>query len=83
MDHKHMNDTSQGILDQLNSSEDPMMLFQVCLVVKKQAVAIARTRLSMPKIVLMDEPTAAVSVAQVPVILEYIKTYRNRILLFY
>ena len=37
---------------------------------QRQAVAIARTRLSNAKIVLMDEPTAAISVRQVAEVLE-------------
>jgi simple sugar transport system ATP-binding protein len=40
---------------------------------QRQAVAIARTRLSDPKIVLMDEPTAAISVRQVAEVLGMIR----------
>ena len=39
---------------------------------QRQAVAIARTRLSDPKLVLMDEPTAAISVRQVKEVLDLI-----------
>ena len=37
---------------------------------QRQAVAIARTRLSNAKLVLMDEPTAAISVRQVAEVLD-------------
>jgi simple sugar transport system ATP-binding protein len=40
-------------------------------------VAIARTRLSDPKIVLMDEPTAAISVRQVAEVLNLIRRLRD------
>ena len=40
---------------------------------QRQAVAIARTRLSRPEIVLMDEPTAAISVRQVAEVLNLIR----------
>ena len=45
---------------------------------QRQAVAIARTRLSDAKIVLMDEPTAAISVRQVAEVLSLIRRLRDR-----
>jgi simple sugar transport system ATP-binding protein len=45
---------------------------------QRQAVAIARTRLSDPKIVLMDEPTAAISVRQVAEVLSLIRRLREQ-----
>jgi simple sugar transport system ATP-binding protein len=41
-------------------------------------VAIARTRLSDPKIVLMDEPTAAISVRQVAEVLNLIRRLKEQ-----
>lgn len=45
---------------------------------QRQAVAIARTRLAEPKIVLMDEPTAAISVRQVAEVLNLIRHLRDQ-----
>ncbi|MYI68341.1 MAG: sugar ABC transporter ATP-binding protein, partial [Boseongicola sp. SB0673_bin_14] len=42
-----------------------------------QAVALARTRLSDPKLVLLDEPTAAISVRQVAEVLARIAQLRD------
>lgn len=44
---------------------------------QRQAVAIARTRLSNSKIVLLDEPTAAISVRQVAEVLDLIRRLRD------
>jgi simple sugar transport system ATP-binding protein len=44
---------------------------------QRQAVAIARTRLSNSKIVLLDEPTAAISVRQVAQVLDLIRRLRD------
>jgi simple sugar transport system ATP-binding protein len=44
---------------------------------QRQAVAIARTRLSEPDFVLLDEPTAAISVRQVAEVLELIRRVRD------
>ncbi|MGO8666480.1 ATP-binding cassette domain-containing protein, partial [Rhizobium ruizarguesonis] len=44
----------------------------------RQAVAIGRTMLSAAKIVLMDEPTAAISVRQVAEVLTLIRQLRDR-----
>src|SRR6201747_2852333 len=45
---------------------------------RPQAVAIARTRLSDAKILLLDEPTAAISVRQVAEVLNLIRLLRDR-----
>src|SRR5207342_794408 len=45
---------------------------------QRQAVAIARTRLSNPDIVLIDEPTAAISVRQVAEVLDLIRRLRDQ-----
>ncbi|TCL65213.1 ATP-binding cassette domain-containing protein [Rhizobium sp. BK251] len=45
---------------------------------QRQAVAIARTMLSEAKLVLMDEPTAAISVRQVAEVLNHIRHLRDR-----
>ena len=45
---------------------------------QRQAVAIARTMLYQAKIVLMDEPTAAISVRQVAEVLHLIRTLRDQ-----
>ncbi len=44
---------------------------------QRQAVAIARTRLADPRIVLMDEPTAAISVRQIAEVLALIRRLRD------
>ncbi len=45
---------------------------------QRQAVAIARTMLSEAKLVLMDEPTAAISVRQVAEVLHLIRHLRDQ-----
>ena len=45
---------------------------------QRQAVAIARTKLTDAKIVLMDEPTASISVRQIAEVLDYIRQLRDR-----
>ena len=45
---------------------------------QRQAVAIGRTKLSKAKVVLLDEPTAAISVRQVAEVLDLIKQLKNQ-----
>ena len=45
---------------------------------KRQAVAIARTRLAEAKLILMDEPTAAISVRQVAQVLALIRRLKEQ-----
>jgi simple sugar transport system ATP-binding protein len=61
---------------ELKSETRPRDLVKAMSGGQRQAVAIARTRLSDPKIVLMDEPTAAISVRQVGEVLDLIRHLR-------
>jgi len=45
---------------------------------QRQAVAIARTRLTSAKLILMDEPTAAISVRQVAEVLGLIRRLKSQ-----
>ena len=63
---------------ELKSETRPRALVKAMSGGQRQAVAIARTRLADPKIVLMDEPTAAISVRQVEEVLDLIRHLRAR-----
>lgn len=73
LDHKRMNARSAEIFKELKSETRPADLVVRMSGGQRQAVAIARTRLARSKIVLMDEPTAAISVRQVAEVLALIR----------
>ena len=73
LDRKAMIDRSAELFEELKSETRPRDLVRKMSGGQRQAVAIARTRLSQAKIVLMDEPTAAISVRQVAEVLSLIK----------
>ena len=73
LDKQAMIDRSAELFEELKSETRPRDLVQKMSGGQRQAVAIARTRLSDPKLVLMDEPTAAISVRQVAEVLNLIK----------
>ena len=58
----------------LDSDTPPRALVRSLSGGQRQAVAVARTRLTEPRLVLLDEPTAAISVRQVPQVLELIRS---------
>ena len=72
-----MNKQAAGLFAELKSETRPRHLVRQMSGGQRQAVAIARTRLSNPKIVLMDEPTAAISVRQVAEVLDLIRRLRD------
>ncbi len=72
LDHRSMYRRSGELFAELKSETRPRDLVRQMSGGQRQAVAIARTRLSDPKIVLMDEPTAAISVRQVKEVLDLI-----------
>ncbi|MGA2289467.1 ATP-binding cassette domain-containing protein [Bradyrhizobium sp.] len=73
-----MIDRSGELFDELKSETRPRDLVKKMSGGQRQAVAIARTRLSNAKLVLMDEPTAAISVRQVAEVLELIRRQKHR-----
>jgi simple sugar transport system ATP-binding protein len=72
LDHAAMNARAGELFAELKSETRPRDLVKSMSGGQRQAVAIARTRLADPKIVLMDEPTAAISVRQVAEVLDLI-----------
>jgi simple sugar transport system ATP-binding protein len=73
LDKQAMIDRSAKLFDELKSETRPRDLVKKMSGGQRQAVAIARTRLSNAKLVLMDEPTAAISVRQVAEVMHLIR----------
>ena len=78
LDYASMYRRAGEIFKELKSETRPRDLVKKMSGGQRQAVAIARTRLSDAKIVLMDEPTAAISVRQVAEVLNLIRRLRDQ-----
>jgi len=78
IDYAAMYRRAAQLFAELRSETRPRDLVRQMSGGQRQAVAIARTRLSNPKIVLMDEPTAAISVRQVAEVLNLIRHLRDQ-----
>jgi len=78
LDYAAMYKRAGQIFTELKSETRPRDLVQKMSGGQRQAVAIARTRLTNSKIVLMDEPTAAISVRQVAEVLSLIRRLRDQ-----
>ena len=78
LDYASMYRRAGEIFKELKSETRPRDLVKKMSGGQRQAVAIARTRLSEAKIVLMDEPTAAISVRQVAEVLNLIRQLRDQ-----
>ncbi len=77
LDHGAMARRAGALFGELKSETRPLDLVKQMSGGQRQAVAIARTRLSQAKVVLMDEPTAAISVRQVAEVLDLIRRLRG------
>jgi simple sugar transport system ATP-binding protein len=78
LDYAAMYRRAAALFKELKSETRPRDLVRRMSGGQRQAVAIARTRLSDAKIVLMDEPTAAISVRQVTEVLSLIRRLREQ-----
>jgi simple sugar transport system ATP-binding protein len=78
LDNWKMSGRSKELFEELKSETRPDDVVRTMSGGQRQAVAIARTHLSKAKIVLMDEPTAAISVRQVAEVLDLLKRLRDQ-----
>ena len=78
LDYQAMYTRAAEIFQELKSETRPRDLVRRMSGGQRQAVAIARTRLKDAKVVLMDEPTAAISVRQVKEVLDLILRLRDK-----
>ncbi|MEM1387629.1 MAG: ATP-binding cassette domain-containing protein [Pseudomonadota bacterium] len=77
LDYPSMYQKAGELFAELKSETRPRDLVKQMSGGQRQAVAIARTRLSDPQLVLMDEPTAAISVRQVKEVLALIHRLKD------
>ena len=78
LDYQGMYRRAGELFRELKSETRPRDVIKQMSGGQRQAVAIARTMLSKAKIVLMDEPTAAISVRQVAEVLNHIRHLRDQ-----
>jgi simple sugar transport system ATP-binding protein len=78
MNYAGMNEVAGRLFRELKSETRPRDLVRDMSGGQRQAVAIARTRLAAARLVLMDEPTAAISVRQVAEVLNLIRELKQQ-----
>lgn len=78
LDHRAMEERTRALFAELASDARPEQRVLALSGGQRQAVAIARTRLTDARLVLLDEPTAAISVRQVEQVLDGIRRLRGR-----
>ena len=78
VDFKKMFEKAGDIFNELKSETLPREEVKMMSGGQRQAVALARTKLTKPKVILLDEPTAAISVRQVAEVLELIRQMKNQ-----
>jgi simple sugar transport system ATP-binding protein len=77
LDHAAMEQRAAQLFRELKSETRADELVRRMSGGQRQAVAIARTRLANPKLIMMDEPTAAISVRQIAEVLALIRRLRE------
>jgi simple sugar transport system ATP-binding protein len=77
LDHGAMERRAGALFGELKSETRPHDLVRQMSGGQRQAVAIARTRLADAKLIIMDEPTAAISVRQIAEVLDLIRRLRE------
>lgn len=78
LDHAAMRRKSTELFAELGSDTRADDLVRQMSGGQRQAVAIARARLSAPRLMLLDEPTAAISVRQIAEVLDLIRSLKQQ-----
>jgi simple sugar transport system ATP-binding protein len=78
LDDRAMDERARELFAELKSETRPAEKVRMMSGGQRQAVAIARAHLARARIVLMDEPTAAISVRQVAEVLELLRRLREQ-----
>lgn len=78
IDFRTMRDRAIRLFQELESDTRADQIVRTMSGGQRQAVAIARSRLNQSRVVLMDEPTAAISVRQVEQVLALIRKLRDQ-----
>ena len=77
LDHRKMRERAAELFRELQSETRPRDVVKRMSGGQRQAVAIARTMLQKARLVIMDEPTAAISIRQVEEVLKLMKQMRD------
>ncbi len=77
LDTKLMHEKTKALLSRLDCSLDPKTLISALRVGEQQLVEIAKALLEKAKLVIMDEPTSAISEAEVSSLFKIIKTLKK------
>jgi simple sugar transport system ATP-binding protein len=77
LDHRRMDQRAAALFSELKSETRASDLVRQMSGGQRQAVAIARTRLADARLIIMDEPTAAISVRQITEVLALIGRLRD------
>jgi simple sugar transport system ATP-binding protein len=78
LQERRMHERAAALFAELKSETRPRDRVRQMSGGQRQAVAIARTRLAKARLILMDEPTAAISVRQVAEVLDLIRQLRDQ-----
>ncbi|MFZ0604627.1 MAG: ATP-binding cassette domain-containing protein [Roseiarcus sp.] len=78
LQERRMHERAAALFAELKSETRPRDRVRQMSGGQRQAVAIARTRLAKARLIVMDEPTAAISVRQVAEVLDLIRQLRDQ-----
>jgi len=77
VDHKKMYEMTKDLLSSIGMDEDPKMLVKDLTVAKQQMVEIAKAISYQAKLIIMDEPTSAISGSEIAELFSIMRTIKK------